>query len=110
MRATPQKTVALFTFTKEILNGKIQFLCSEGNYQISLNRLAYHLHLKKCYRGSNEEYRPMSILPAIAEIFENVFGKQVTFRSSCPEVFFEKVFLEISRNSQENTCARNSFW
>ena len=28
-----------------------------------------------------------------------------------PEVFYKKkVFLEISQNSQENTCARFSFW
>ena len=31
------------------------------------------------------------------------------FRSSRPEVFCEKVFLEISQNSQGNTCARVSF-
>ena len=30
-------------------------------------------------------------------------------RSSRPDVFCEKVFLEISQNSQENTCARVSF-
>ena len=26
-----------------------------------------------------------------------------------PEVFYEKIFLEISQNSQENTCARVFF-
>ena len=30
-------------------------------------------------------------------------------RSSHPDVFCKKVFLEISQNSQENTCARVSF-
>ena len=30
-------------------------------------------------------------------------------RSSLPEVFSEKTFLEISRNSQEIACARVSF-
>ena len=30
-------------------------------------------------------------------------------RSSHPEVFCKNVFLEISQNSQENTCARDSF-
>ena len=29
-------------------------------------------------------------------------------RSSCPEVFCKKVFLETSQNSQGNTCARVS--
>ena len=31
------------------------------------------------------------------------------YRSSRSEVFCKKVFLEISKNSQENTCARVSF-
>ena len=30
-------------------------------------------------------------------------------RSSHPEVFYKKVFLEISQNSQKNTCARVFF-
>ena len=36
-------------------------------------------------------------------------GLTVFYRSSCPDVFCKKVFLEISQNSQENTCARVSF-
>ena len=32
-----------------------------------------------------------------------------SFRSSHPDVFCEKMFLEISRNSEENTCATVSF-
>ena len=35
--------------------------------------------------------------------------KELIFRSSRPVVFFEKVFLEISQNSQKNTCARAFF-
>ena len=31
------------------------------------------------------------------------------FRSSRPEVLYKKVFLKISQNSQENTCAAVSF-
>ena len=30
-------------------------------------------------------------------------------RSSSPEVFYEKVFLKLSQNSHENTCAGVSF-
>ena len=30
-------------------------------------------------------------------------------RSSCPEVSIKKEFLEISQDSQENTCSRVSF-
>ena len=32
-----------------------------------------------------------------------------TLRNSRPDVFCKKVFLEISQNSQKNTCARVSF-
>ena len=38
-----------------------------------------------------------------------VFEKCVlvrAFKSSQPEVFCKKVFIKISQNSQENTCAR----
>ena len=35
--------------------------------------------------------------------------QKVTDRSSRPDVFCKKVFLEISQNSRENTCARVSF-
>ena len=31
------------------------------------------------------------------------------FRGSSAEVFCKKMFLEISQNSQKNTCARDSF-
>ena len=31
------------------------------------------------------------------------------YRSSRPELFCKKLFLEISQNSQENTCDRASF-
>ena len=34
---------------------------------------------------------------------------QIKCSSSYPEVFCKKVFLEISQNSQENTCARAFF-
>ena len=33
---------------------------------------------------------------------------RISARSSCPEVFVKKVLLEVSQNSQENTCARAS--
>ena len=32
-----------------------------------------------------------------------------TLRNNRPDVFCKKVFLEISQNSQKNTCARVSF-
>ena len=36
-------------------------------------------------------------------------SKEGKNRSSCAELFVKKVFLEISQNSQENTCDRVSF-
>ena len=39
----------------------------------------------------------------------NFFKGQDKFRSSRPEVFNEKVLLEILQISQENTCVRVSF-
>ena len=41
-------------------------------------------------------------------LFQHLSYMQSFFRSSCPEAFCKKVFLEISQNSQENTCARIS--
>ena len=44
---------------------------------------------------------------------ENVLERRTDctiFRSSRPEVFCKKVFLEILQNSLENTCARASFF
>ena len=39
-----------------------------------------------------------------------LFWKMLKYdRSSFPEVFCKKVFLEIAQNSQENTCARVFF-
>ena len=35
--------------------------------------------------------------------------KCIKHRISRPEVFYKKVLLEISQNSQENTCAGDSF-
>ena len=42
---------------------------------------------------------------------ENVFWdlKSAISRSTCPEVFIKVVLLDISQNSQENTCARIYF-
>ena len=47
-----------------------------------------------------------------AHIVKDFFLKAVwspPHRSSRPEVFYKKVFLEISQNSQKNICARASF-
>ena len=44
--------------------------------------------------------------------FPSIWSKywlKKTFKSTRPEVFCKKVFLEISQNSQENNCAQVSF-
>ena len=43
--------------------------------------------------------------------FHNLKKSKGNIRNSCPEMWcsVKKVFLEISQNSQENTCARVSF-
>ena len=33
-------------------------------------------------------------------------NKKTTVRTCCPEVLSKQVFLEVSKNSQENTCVR----
>ena len=43
----------------------------------------------------------MQDTPKLSEIYKS--------RSSCPEMFSKQLFLEISKNSQENTCARVPF-
>ena len=43
------------------------------------------------------------------KVIIQVWKSQSAFKSSRPEVFFKKVFLEISQNSQESTCVRVSF-
>ena len=62
--------------------------------------LVYHLK-KVIVKGTqDDEYKKRK--------FENTVRRS-DCRSSRPEVFCKKVFLEISQNSQENTCARVSF-
>ena len=46
------------------------------------------------------------LLISIAAI---LLGLEKTFRSSHPRCYVKKVFLKISQNSHENTCARVSF-
>ena len=43
------------------------------------------------------------------KVIIQVWKSQSAFKSSRPEVFCKKVFLEIWQNSQESTCARVSF-
>ena len=44
-------------------------------------------------------------LPEVSEYLKQTLI-MFLFKSSRPEVFCKKMFLEISQNSQENTCAR----
>ena len=33
---------------------------------------------QKCFKGSKENYRPVSMLPIISKIFEKIISKQIT--------------------------------
>ena len=48
-----------------------------------------------------------SVYRTMSNIYDRTFLWK--YRRSRPEVFFKKMFLEISQNSQESTCARASF-
>ena len=42
---------------------------------------------KKCFRGSKDNYRPVSILPIISKIFEKILSKQIII---CIQKFLPK--------------------
>ena len=76
---------------------------------------------KRLYTGFSCEFAEICKIT----FFQNTFGRLLLhlepcqiiydrtflwkYRSSSPGVLFEKVFLEISQNSQENTCASAFF-
>ena len=48
--------------------------------------------------------------PSLKSVLRNLLQPHVmTYISSHPEVFYRKVFLKVSQNSQENSCAEVSF-
>ena len=53
---------------------------------------------------------PLSHKRIICYYNTHVYRDPTDHRSSCPEVFCRKSFLEISQILQENTCARVSFF
>ena len=55
------------------------------------------------------KYLKATLISTTAQIKQTFNFSSFRFRSSRPEVFYEKVILEISQNSHENTCARVSF-
>ena len=75
--------------------------------------------LRRGYRGSRITVFVCSFVPVSFCIFDylyrdfwffvDCFVTSALSRSSHLEVFVKKVFLEISENSQENTCVRVSF-
>ena len=64
----------------------------------------YLFHLQNTITNSTGEF---GVDETSTQCKVSIFFK--TYRSSLPEVFCKKVFLEISQNSQKSTCARVSF-
>ena len=81
MWPNPQFSADFVTFTEEILNGKLHFLCS--------------VMIKALY---------IQVLKSFPIILNST-----NFRSNRPEVFSKKGVLKNFAKSQENTCARVSF-
>ena len=81
MWPNPQFSADFVTFTEEILNGKLHFLCS--------------VMIKALY---------IQVLKSFPIIVNST-----NFRSNRPEVFSKKGVLKNFAKSQENTCARVSF-
>ena len=75
----------------------------------NLNKLLLTMRIKKCFKIKLPE---VFISMKHGEWFPLFFSgeKHASRRSSCPEVLCKKCFLEISQNSQENTCARVFFY
>ena len=84
MWSHPEDTVNLVTFTEEILDAKLHFLCSP----VWMIKSWLYLSFRKLMNAG-----------ALNEC------KEAATRG----VLWKKVILEISQNSQENTCARVSF-
>ena len=84
--------------------------CDVINFEMSIfphEQKSKSKNLKELLRW-NKKYFP-SFLNKINLSIQNKLFWKVKVRSSCPEVFCKKVFLEISQNSQENICARVPF-
>ena len=75
--------------------------------------LLFHLIIRHQQNRFKHVERTLSkeIKDCRMELFHSLLYKkrENENRSSCPEVFCKKVFLEISQNSQENICPRASF-
>ena len=82
-----QETADLVTFTEEIRNVKLHFLCCEKRKKT---------HKFRIYRSS---YQSCSARKVVLRNFKKFTGKHL-----CQSPFF----IEISQNSLENTCARFS--
>ena len=58
--------------------------------------------------GRSSQVTPMRAFSRL-RFYRVSTGEKKSARSSCPEMFHKKGVLEISQNSQENTCAGVSF-
>ena len=114
----------LVTFTGEILNGKLHFLCSDIltinchlRYFPSLVIIEEYFHI---FGNENNTNWSLIISPIPIEKFRiNVWVSLAKLPciacwvhclifngTSRPDLFCEKAVLEVSQNPHENTCAR----
>ena len=72
-------------------------------------------HFAKGYTLAFKQFRLLVLHNYIVYLWNTLVNHLILvlilthFRNSRPEVFCKKVFLEISQNSQENTCVSVSF-
>ena len=109
MWINPQETSDLFTFTKEILNEKLHFLCSEDG-SIHKTGLSVNYIRKDLSRTvSNVCLKPIppKEILEISDIFAKVIWKILNFSNICVFVF---VVIMISVNSYAIPFKETPWW
>ena len=74
-------------------------------------------HMQRCFDMPEPKFHKKLTCVKLVHSPQTIFHRKIIYnffriylgRSSRPEVFCKKVFLQISQNSQENTCARVHF-
>ena len=119
----------MLTFTEEILNGKLNFLCSaicfyfnkslENDKFPKLSKISeYHTNFQKRTRSSKNNHRPVSILLVFSKIFERLLSRQLLeffdnilpkfqygFRKSCGTQHCFLLILQICKGATDNNKA-----
>ena len=129
MWPNPQFPTDLVTFIEEIRNGKLQFLCSAGKVALAIhivNNISCitcawalyktisnsNIHLSKLVRthpSPTAIIKQRDFFQQLSVSLKGVFQFIFLTEAATGGFLEEKEFWEISQNSQENTCARDSF-